>query len=687
MSTDQTTGQPDAGVVPLRAVPAPAGDVDGAAAGTAVYADVTAPGERKPILPRWLTSRDAARHHTRRVTGAAAHTAAYHGVRSPVYLAHAAFWALPGVVKLTLMWVRWWLFPVPLEVYADAVADGHRAWHRAAAVHRETSKTRALISLAVVAGVLVVVKAAGRYMPWYGWVAVALAVLPVLARHGRPSSVRIVGHAQIPPEYEPLTQDVVTRALASLGLAGINAWLRIEGNRIDFTGPVREDGPGWLCTANLPYGVTVGEVIDRRDKLASGLRRPLGAVWPELVGTQHEGALSLWVGQQDVTARKPVPWPLLKTGAADVFRPVPFGTDVRGRKVSAPLIYHNWLIGSMPRNGKTGAVRELACAAALDPLAGLWIAELKGSGDLDPLERVSHRFVSGIDDDSIGYAAKSLALLRAECERRAPKIKALPPDLCPDRKVTRQIARRNAALRPIVCFIDEAQNVFSHPKHGKQAGTDAEFVIKVGPALGIVLVLATQRPDRASLPTGVSGNVSIRFCLYVAGQTENDMVLGTSAYKNGLRATMFRPEIDAGLGWLKGATPAPKVTRTHYLNVKEAETIAVRARAARERAGTLTGVALGEDGDQAARDPLADAAAVFGADAGLWWTSLATRLAQRFPDRWAGATADSVSAELRALGVPSVTVSAGGTKARGCRLDAIEAAAAAGNTPGQTLER
>ena len=49
------------------------------------------------------------------------------------------------------------------------------------------------------------------------------------------------------------------------------------------------------------------------------------------------------------------------------------------------------------------------------------------------------------------------------------------------------------------------------------------------------------------------------------GQVENDMILGTSAYKNGMRATTFRPEIDAGLGYLNGATPAPKVRRTYYL--------------------------------------------------------------------------------------------------------------------------
>ena len=33
------------------------------------------------------------------------------------------------------------------------------------------------------------------------------------------------------------------------------------------------------------------------------------------------------------------------------------------------MAYHNWLVGSIPRQGKTATVRVLTCAAALDPLA------------------------------------------------------------------------------------------------------------------------------------------------------------------------------------------------------------------------------------------------------------------------------------------------------------------------------
>ena len=102
------------------------------------------------------------------------------------------------------------------------------------------------------------------------------------------------------------------------------------------------------------------------------------------------------------------------------------------------------------------------------------------------------------------------------------------------------------------------------------------------------------------------------------------------------------------------------------------KTVAARARAARERAGTLTGAAVGDSEDQAARDPAADALAVFNSEAGLHWGTLAERLAQRWPDRWAGATAESVSAELRALGVPSVQVKMNGENLKGCRREALE---------------
>ena len=320
-----------------------------------------------------------------------------------------------------------------------------------------------------------------------------------------------------------------------------------------------------------------------------------------------------------------------------------------------PMVQHNWLIGSLPGQGKTGVVVVLVSGAALDPTDELWLHELKGSGDLDAYERVAHRFVSGIDDESIGYAADSLTLLKAEVMRRTPALKQLPKEVCPDKRVTRQIADRRAlGLHPLICVIDECQNLFAHARYGAQAGADAEFIIRIGRGVGVVLVLATQRPDKDSLPTGVSGNVSIRFCLKVAGQVENDMILTTGAYKRGLNAALLRPGIDAGIGYLLGATPTPTVACAAYLDVAARERVAARAHALRQAAGTLSGHALGEapQTTQAATTLLADVLGVVppGEDK-VAAEVLRERLSQAHPDRYAELTAEQLTASLRSLGV------------------------------------
>jgi hypothetical protein len=87
-------------------------------------------------------------------------------------------------------------------------------------------------------------------------------------------------------------------------------------------------------------------------------------------------------------------------------------------------------------------------------------------------------------------------------------------------------------------------------------------------------------------------------------------------------------------------------------------------------------MAAGQDVTTPARDVLADVAEVFGADAGLHWDVLAQRLADHFPDRWADATAEAVSAQCRGLGVPSVDVKMAGRNLKGCRRADIQRAAA-----------
>ncbi len=59
---------------------------------------------------------------------------------------------------------------------------------------------------------------------------------------------------------------------------------------------------------------------------------------------------------------------------------------------------------------------------------------------------------------------------------------------------------------------------------------------------------------------------------------------------------------------------------------------------------------------------------------GLHWQQLAELLADEQPGLYGGVTAQVLSAQVRALGVPSEVVSVDGQNARGCRRRDVEAA-------------
>jgi S-DNA-T family DNA segregation ATPase FtsK/SpoIIIE len=687
MTDEQPQHEPGGQVAvqePLPAVPdgsqvAPSAPDRGQKPERVIYADITRqPGERRPVIPVAL-QRANLRGTLAQFTGTQWHRTRYHGLRLVFYVLAALVWAVIGLALLAARQVRWWWVIEQHELRSQAVVAGDsREWMRLHKEAKETRRVRGLALAAELAAAVIAVVLLARFAPWQVQAAAAAVAVIAGAAFGRPAGHRIIAPAVIPPDYSPPTHEIISRALGSLNIAQINAVLKPDkegrAQGIRFVSDVMRDGPGWTCHLDLPHGVSASDILAKREALASGLRRPLSATWPAGVPAEHPGRLDLWVGMHDISKQKPPPCPLVKARQTDLFEGIAFGTDPRLRPVKVPMFEVNWLIGASPGQGKTAAVRVLGCAAALDPLADIWLHELAGKGDLDPLGKVCHRYVSGLDDESIAYAADSARLLRNETERRSAMFKQLKgTGVMPDGKVTRELAARHRELRPLVAIFDEVQNLLTDKQHGDQAAEDLAYVIRVGRALGIIAVLSTQRPDAKIIPTAITGLIVSRFCLMVPDQPANDLVLGTTSYKRGYDATVFRPKVDAGLGWLKGGEEGtPQICRTYYLDLPATERIAARARDMRERAGVLSGYALGEMVSAEARDVLADVLAVFGDAPGMHWDTLADRLAERWPQRYADLTGDAVSAQLRAKGVSSVMVSVAGDKARGCRRIAVE---------------
>lgn len=610
--------------------------------------------DKRPIIPPWLRNRDEFRALARYLARYGGHISGFHAARSPMYAARLAWRSPRGAWRLARAGARWVFDVEQAALRGDAVRRKavdeylHLSKQRQLRVRHRAAWAAAWAALAVVAALVLVLNAPLLV----SWLALVLAIA-ALGVHGTPADRRVLDVATVSPYAPaPLRADAVTAALQALGVASMTE----KSGVISYPAPIRDIGSGWLASIDLPLGVTPGMVMDRRGRLASGLRRPLGCVWPESDQDAHGGRLELTVLKIEMSKARQSPYPWRTSGVGDIFGSLPFGTDQRGRPVCIPLTESNMLIGALPGAGKTAALRCVLVGCALDPTAELHVWELKGSGDLESLERVSHSYGSGVDDKTIEACLIRLRWLLAELEARADKLKALRKtarDLVPDSKVTRNLAnQRKLGLYPIIFTVDEAQELFSHSEFGKEAGELATQIIKRGRALGVILILATQRPDKNSLPTAVSANVGIRLCLRVMGQIENDMILGTSSYQNGIRATLFTRS-DRGIGYLVGATDAPVVVRAYYLDAEVADSIIARAYLLRSEAGLLTGHAVDDFDSIVTFDLLSDVRSVFSIAGGerIWNVDLLERLKSLRPDAYDEWTVHKLGAELRKLGV------------------------------------
>lgn len=535
--------------------------------------------EAPRVVPVWMRDGAVLASNTAFVARWYGHVWGYYGLRIPVYTARLWLRAPKGAARVGGLWYRWVVDAQAKPVMSKAAAGEPEQWIRIAGQQTNRTNARRKASLWVGVPLVWLVYAAVFTLPAGAWAPVVAVLLSGLGWAGRDRDRPIVHRYVAVRMQRRLESPEVEAALEAIGVKGA----------VDWANPIAVDGPGWLAELDLPGAALADEVLERRPQLAAAMRRPLGCVWPENDKTAHPGRLRLWVAREDPAKAKRRLWPLMKEGQADLFKPIPFGFDPRGRLVEVELIGTNWLIGGVMGSGKTSAVLTLALAAALDPTCELHVYELKGSGDLAAVADVARVYVSGDDDEDCEAALNGMRWLKRELKRRKAIVKDLPlADVPNGRKVSAQLAaRRELGLHPIVAIFDEVHTLFEHDEYGPPAAKDGADLIRKARAYGIILIKTTQRPDKNSVPKPISDNAILRFCLAVTGHLANNLILGTGAYARGIRATMFDPQHDAGTGWLARSALSAQIVRAAFITQAEAHAIGQRAKALRIAAGTM----------------------------------------------------------------------------------------------------
>ncbi len=608
---------------------------------------------RHPILPNWLRSKRDAVAAARWTVSQVGYVLAFHVLRLPKYAGKTATYAPIGAARTIGRLLRWAMAEDGNFALRQAAANSNdpQAWLRLDMQRERQSRWRWSMLAIITIATVVVIAIGSSVLPTWSWWLIVAAAIAVLARAGRPADRPITDRVTEAKAYRKLTAELVRRALLSVQLAAINSAVAKDPYAISFPVEIHRDGPGHLAVVDLPFGVEAGDVCARRGRLASGLRLPLDQVWPE-PAPGHTGRLALWVGHEPASQMRQPAWPLIREGTVDVFKPFPFATDPRMNVIDAELIFRNWLDGGQPGSGKSFALRLKVLAAALDYRAELRGYELKGVGDFAVLEPILTEYGNGFDDDTLARCADMFDWLYEECQRRAKRIAHYARlGKAPENKVTPELASlKGSGLHPLVVFVDEIQELILS-RFGKRAGEVAEKVIKLGRALGVILLIGTQIPDKDSLPTGITRNVSTRFCLSVADQNANDMILGTSAHKNGYRATVFEPVTEAGWGILAGLGK-PGARRSFYVNTDAAKKVVARAIAMRIKAGAMPDPDAQTREAGPAYDVLTDVATVWPADEdAVWNETLIERLTDYRADVYTGWKPAQLTAALATHGV------------------------------------
>lgn len=513
---------------------------------------------------------------------------------------------------------------------------------------------------------------------WMTWLSFA-PIVAWLGWSGRPDGSLVGLPARMASTKAPeITSYMVIQALTGMG----NAKMKDPDAFRVLMDPHRV-GEGVQLDIELPPGVTATWVMENRETLAANTRRKLGTVWPG-VGDAHPGHLSLYISYTPMNEMPQDPWPLLTKRTIDIFDPQPVFTDQLGKWVYITLAYASWVIGAVPRMGKTFSLRQLLLTFGMDPRVRVIAWDGKGTGDLSPLASWLHQHIRGARVDVIENIMNALDTVRElaiEMGKRADFLAGLPFDEAPESKVTSDLVDKYPQLAPIVLGIDETQAFFGFgyrkdKDHKAIRDEIRDLVIelmRLGPALGIWVVMATQTVRDSTIPTEASAVAVYRLAFKLEGYEPNDRVLGTGARKAGIDATMFAFE-EKGIGWVKGEGNKPFIGRSVVgLDAVAARIISARIRQARDALGLLTGEAAGQEDvieGEIVYDIVQDTAIVMRQHnvGRAHWVMLVPWLKELRPQVYADLNVDGLSAAIRETGVERRQFKVDGVNNKGVRL-------------------
>ncbi|HEX7463065.1 MAG TPA: AAA family ATPase [Dermatophilaceae bacterium] len=278
--------------------------------------------------------------------------------------------------------------------------------------------------------------------------------------------------------------------------------------KVRFRGKRVTDAAGTAVTFALPKCVVYADCAPRRSQLAAALRVPLALFDLSPVVSAPPNVVRIWVGVPQSSAT--VPAAVGKSEAADSSQPVRIGRGSTGQVVELATNESNCLIAGVPGSGKTSLARILLSHYLLDASATVFLLDGKGSRkDYGSAKGLCARYVSGVEETAVEDTVEMLkAVLDIVRGRNAAGSEECPPG--------------------VLVLLEEYQDIRASADKAVKDELDVLLgrIVRMGRAIGVVVVVSTQRPSVDDLPSGVRNLINQRVALQLRNGADAALVLG-----------------------------------------------------------------------------------------------------------------------------------------------------------------
>ncbi|MET8704309.1 FtsK/SpoIIIE domain-containing protein [Kitasatospora sp. NPDC004723] len=562
--------------------------------------------EMRSVMPTAFADPETARRTLLQARAVAWNRTKFHGLRTPVYLARATWVAMYGAWALGGTAVHY-LFA---GEYTEAVGTARRERNdalvetlrdaRSKKINERFRSKRAVVGLAaggVYVTALLVTATLGEWIV-AGPLTMALAGLCGVAGYrARRTQAAEAGEVftllddRDQEQQQELTDERLVNALRAVGILKKDETVRPVG----LVGRERSgETTAEIATVDLPAGGTAKKCAAMLDEIASALG--IDQVQLDIQQAGPANRVSFWVADRDpfASSRRS---PLLELkGVLDAWRDgIPVAFTKRGAAIRVKIKDSSFLIGGMTRAGKGIAIMSLVLGALFDPRIKVRFFDGKESGEYNRLAPMLNTFVKGDPRRLVQFLAVEVAEMKRRMHLLGKMGKA---------KLSPEILEKLGGLELVI--VDEfaaytdLEAIKLYLAEVKDEDTKAEdlrdaiigsfnLLSSQGAAGGIILVLSTQMPEVAIIPSRLRSNVTSKWAMRTESAQHSNNILGGGM--SGTANAALIPLEQRGRGILMTPDIGIVENRSYFIDdeVGEVEQIARVAYEVRRAAGALPG--------------------------------------------------------------------------------------------------